>query len=242
MKKKIVLILSIMAIAICIFALSVSASDYGDYTNFILSDHDGFSSYVFLNNDQEFSSSIDDVFGLGRLETSSGDVAYVFKNIEFWHSLFQNNNVIESSDLLDVCQYLVDIGAIGCGTDKMDYELISYYNEYFVCYQKYLKEFYSPTYEDGLADGAAEYKKSYEYLSSLDVARTEGRSEGKMDFVKSKEYANALSIEYDKGYTDGLNEDGYEATDIIGSVLGVGFLGALAIVCLMLFSKKKRRR
>ena len=265
MKKKIVLILSIMAIAICIFALTISASNYLDISEFDV-DIDNYYSITFLMNvDMDCTCegfSPTEVFGLVEFYIGDGYI-YGFVNVEFWHLLFQNLNIKTEEDFNSILlPYLIENSYL-CNCSSLYSTLLygSSLAEVLKTYENYVRELNRPTYEDGhrdgyneghkfgydigygagLIEGETEFKESVEYQNSLDIARTEGRSEGKMEFVNSKEYANALSIEYDKGFQDGINDDSVETSDVIGMALGVGLIAALAIICIMAFSKKKRR-
>ena len=274
MKKKIVLILSIMAIAICVFALSVSA----EVAHFTENDYLDFSRIVYTasyNGSCHMDVSVEAAFVNGDMMVGfitqhfydKSEVVGII-NVNFWHGLFTSYGGINSPDDLESAFMW------GYETGYFDNE-IAYPSNYifdfsdsvYETYVNYLESINEPTYDDGYNDGydkgvtefkesveyqtsldnariegATEFKESVEYQNSLDIARTEGRSEGKMEFVKSKEYANALSIEYDKGFQDGINDDSVEASDVIGMALGVGLIAALAIICIMAFNKKKKKR
>ena len=240
-----------MAIAICVFALAVSASHYYVEMDGSLSSSHGDSiagvyysvNCQLLGTEDYFESTLGYNFGIVEIFYYSADMTnFLLVNIENWHRFFTEKNITTFEEFNDYIPIAIEKNEFPPYTQ---YEFTSYLDSHsediWNGYCAYVEEINQPTYEDGLAEGAAEYKKSYEYLSSLDVARTEGRSEGKMEFVKSKEYANALSIEYDKGFQDGINDDSVEPSDVIGMALGVGMIAALAIICIMAFSKKKRR-
>ena len=101
MKKKIVLILSIMAIAICIFALTVSASNYIDLSNMEFSAYSYIASF---DNYSDATSNVEEVFGVFFADEGSSSQDSMrkvgFVNIEWWHSYLTTNNV---SDFMTFC-------------------------------------------------------------------------------------------------------------------------------------------
>lgn len=271
MKKKIVLILSIMAISICVFALSVFAeefninNDYLDLSRVELGYR--YDSNISLNVTVENTDNNNLGEYVGFISKQNAEVVGII-NVNFWHGLFTSYGGINSPDDLELAfMWGYENGYFENEMGYLYEYFCSSYDSVYETYVNYLESINEPTYDDGYNDGydkgvtefkesveyqtsldnariegATEFKESVEYQNSLDIARTEGRSEGKMEFVKSKEYANALSIEYDKGFQDGINDDSVEPSDVIGMALGVGMIVVLAIICIMAFNKKKRKR
>ena len=253
MKKKIILILSIMAIAICVFALAVSASDYyvemnGSFSSSHSSSVSGnyYNVHCYVSDTEDyFESTLGYDFGIVEIYLYDSEIRNILLvNIENWHRFFTEKNITTLEEFNDYIPIAVEKNEFPNESLCSFIPYLELYDEHiWNGYCAYVEEINQPTYEDGLAEGAAEYKKSYEYLSSLDLARTEGRSEGKMEFVKSKEYANALSNEYDRGLQDGLNENsGMEITDIVGMLLSLAMFLIPVFVLWRIFGKRKKNR
>ena len=254
MKKKLILMLSIMAIAVCMFALTVSASNYIDLSQIDFNFAPATQFDFFYNNygvDSDFESSEDDTFGVFYFESSNGCYAYGFINIEWWHSYLSSNNVQSANDFNQLVFKMVDDGLIYDTNDASGivYQLASNSNYYYEVYQSYVAELNAKTYEEGLIEGKAEgieyFKTSTEYETTLNNKYVLGQKEGVANYLKSDDYTNALDAEYDAGYNQGVSD-----TESTSSSSGTGALfSVLAIVLVVLagfyiyksVSRKRRR-
>ncbi len=92
--------------------------------------------------------------------------------------------------------------------------------------------------------GIDEYKASDEYASLLNSKYNEGHISGTAAgitaYKSSTEYKKALSAEYDEGYDSGF-EDGENTFDFAPLIVGIVFLGAIAITLVFINKKRKKK-
>ena len=218
MKKKLILILSMVALLSCVFVVSVSASNYGfDFDN--LQNSFGGVYNVYLNKDHNDNCNISSPsnFGVGYI-----DGYYFYINIEFWHQLFSDYGV---SDFESFCMCLESLFAngvlcnryeTGCRSE-LGFLVFNYCESFYDIYVNYLNEPETKTYEDGFAEGkelgVSEYVSSEEYTNALNNKYTEGKQAGYdegvtagTDIGYNTGYAQGQTDGYSDGYTIGYNE------------------------------------
>lgn len=280
MKKKIVLILSIVALMVVVFALSVSASNYVDLDDFSKYSPDvGESFYLYTSvfdrdmqsgQELEFNSTAGE---FGFFYISGIDSLFGFINIEKWHELLSKEVIDSPSDFKNVVLSWQDGLILPMPDNVSGYSFFfsqfdAYHEKAYALYQQYVAELNEPTYEDGLAEGVAEYiesdeyknallaeraagklegidtyKKSDPYIKSLNAEYTRGLEDGEANFVKSEEYATALQTEYNQGKADGAaNSKAGDVKTIAFSVVGIALLGLVVYWLMTKFHKGKRRR
>ena len=218
MKKKLLIILSIMALSMCLFAVSISASNYivfpsedvdmeqisptgSNWTvRYIINTYNGSDGY-------DFDSSIDETFGFVEFSATEISTFYGFINIEWWHEYLTERNVKSVDDFCSSIENLVETGAVNNTGDSVGYYGQNLANELYSLYQSYVAELNDKTYEQGVEDGiaegkiqgVAEYKESAEFKDAMADSFTEG-----MKFFKeTQEYKNALNLKYQTGLADG---------------------------------------
>lgn len=221
MKKKLILILSMVALLSCMLVLSVSASNYGF-------DFDGLQNlsnlnskeqiYIYFNKGHNENCNVSGPsnFGIGIYNST---LFYV--NIEFWHQLFTDYGVIDFGSFCFCIDGLIADGVIcdglnGCSC-SVGYSLINYADVYYDIYVNYLNEPEVKTYEDGITEGkelgVSEYVSSEEYTNALNNKYTEGKQAGYdegvtagTDIGYNAGYAQGQIDGYSDGYTIGYNE------------------------------------
>ena len=245
MIKKFIFILSILALVVCCFAVTVSASEYFDcYYNNYDAEYSGYFELGTNSGDsyQEFTSSVEEEFGLFSVSGPKGAFIIGFINIEWWHTYFSSQNVTNDAVTFeDAVENLSEMGAIAEGLTIYSI-LISNTPQLHELYLNYVEELNTPTYEDGVEAGVSAYKNSYEYEEVIKAAKDEGKAQGVIDYMNSYEFAEALELEYERGKTEAESEEQKTASDILAVGLGVGFLAFIVIVAYSTFGKKKRRR
>jgi len=270
MKKKFILIFSMLALVACLFALSVSASNYIDFSEADLNSNASVSFNVYLNTDyidDDFTSTSEETFGLISYSDSNNVSIFGFYNIEFWHSYLTEQNVKSSSDFATAVYHLIEIGAVCDGDSGIGYEGQSFSEDFYLAYQKYVALYNllnAPTYEQGKTDGVTEYKTSNEYYAELNKQYAQGKTEGVTAYKSSSEYTNAMNAKYATGLADGeanyIESDEYEEAlqaeydkglseaqvDKLGttllSIVGSTLLGVAVVWLINRFSSKRKRR
>ena len=233
MKKKFILIFSMVALVVCLFALSISASTYF----YGLDSVDGFpvdDAYVnswTANNmfEGEVRSEVDYFFGFGTLylgNNGPSEGVYVFyvSNIDDLHEYLVSKDIDTFEDFSNLPNIMYDDGLIPFFEEE-DGTIIpvgDFINGYFEndkenlwnAYQSYLEEISAPTYEQGKTDGVTEYKTSNEYYGELNKQYVQGKTEGVEAYKNSSEYKNAMNAKYSTGLADGkanyIESDEYE--------------------------------
>lgn len=215
MKKKIILVLSIMAIAICVFALSVSAektyfseNDYLDFTRILYtSSTDGFCHMdVTVEETSVNGTNIGFIFQYGEFQKN---VVVGFINADFWHVIFSNYGVSGSSDLESAFDYAVNSGLIINEVTYVYEILLLYSDSIYTTYVNYLASINASTYDEGYEDGYSEGLNAG-YNSGYSQGTTAGYNGG---YVAGNEY----------GYTNGFyagGDIGYESGITQGEELG----------------------
>ena len=207
MKKKIILILSIVAVVTCLFAMSVSASNYVDFDSVDLINMDCSPMLQVYSSKKcdycGFVSSHDEEFGLVYI-SADGSYSCGFLNIEFWHSLLTEHGVDSVDEFGELSYELVDDERICECSSGLSYQIGSECLSYFIVYEKYLAELNAPTYEEGKIDGVTEYKTSNEYTNTLNEKYVEGKADGMLEYKASSEYFNELNQKYTEGKTEGV--------------------------------------
>lgn len=225
--------LSMMALLVCVFAVSVSAGDFFGFDD--LSNYDASSSenIVFVTstkilNPADYTySDFDSSAGRFGIVYITGPYKTVgFININKWHELLtKDNNVVENSSEFDeLVSSWADGSILPLDDSWFNTEVSSYRDELFELYQKYIAEISAPTYEDGKTDGVTEYKASEEYENTISEAEqnaidgykssteynavlqgeyNRGKDEAVEAYKSSTAYKNALDIKYSTGLADG---------------------------------------
>lgn len=230
MKKKIILMLSMMALLVCVFAVSVSASTFSYGFDSIIGEISNISmsgNYVYNNvsSNYAFIDDIECIFGYQKLDVDlkSGRInSILIFNVEGLHQFVVEHNItsIEEFETLDdifVEEKLVPFDSDSSGNLIPASQLVNcWYLDYEIvweAYQSYVAEISVPTYEDGKADGVTEYKASTEYNAVLEGeynrGMEEGLADGKTNYLASDEYKASLQLENDKGYRVGY-QAGFE--------------------------------
>lgn len=136
--------------------------------------------------------------------------------------------------------------------------------DFFYNYDPLTQEEYEAELNAEKVAGAEEYKSSEEYINTINLAKESGIDEYKASdeyasllnskyneghisgtaagitaYKSSTEYKKALSAEYDEGYDAGF-EDGENTFDFAPLIVGIVFLGAIAIT--LVFINKKRKK
>ncbi len=272
MKKKFILIFSLIILSVCIFAFSSSASNYFDISDIDLTNIDSSSFYFYSSIEYDFNSTLGYELSFCSFYVYGSDCSFYIwglLNCENWQTFIETHNINSSLELSNAVKRGVDLG----------YWSDSSYIYYFVsddtnaddiwnCYQNWLAEKNAPTYEDGIAqgkiDGVTEFKSTEEYKSQYTTGYTDGinnfketelpemlllekqigQAEGKNIYLASEEYADVLKAEYDNGYNAATNEN--DKTQIKNSLgVIVGSCGLVVIFLLAFYfmtSKKKYKR
>lgn len=230
MKKKLILMLSIMAIAVCMFSLTVSATNAvylsGDYLSGSLFDlSEGNSDYNFRF--------------LGE-NTASDDFILVLYNVEEFLSFAGTKTAQEIKDYFS--SLYNELGS-SIYNNYSNISLEAY--EYFLNYSVVSEDDLTQQYNNGFSEGIEYFKTSTEYETTLNNKYVLGQKEGVANYLKSDDYTNALDAEYDAGYNQGVSD-----TESTSSSSGTGALfSVLAIVLVVLagfyiyksVSRKRRR-
>ncbi len=174
MKRKFKLLF--IAISICAmlfaFAISSSASNYIDLSEYDFSD--GVYSTVFLNtykgSGSDFISSSPEEFGLCYFGNSIG-YSYGFINIEFWDSLIISQNVQNVSDFSNLASFLINNGYIcDLGSDGIGYEVASNAEFYYNVYLSYKQQQSLKYTQEDIDSAVTEATKDMYTQSQLDEA------------------------------------------------------------------------
>lgn len=156
MKKKIMIVISLAVMLICLFAISISASNYIDFSNCNIEDNMSCSFNLYLNTDyngDDFTSSSDETFGLIGFICDCDEPIYGFYNIEWWHSYLSQFDIDNSDDFANAVVHMAEIGLICASDDGIFYQGPSNSSFYYPVYQSYVAELEAPTYEDGYNQG-----------------------------------------------------------------------------------------
>ena len=197
MKKKILIFFSLCVLTICLLALTVSASNYIDVSNFEFSAQQSCEVYTYTNkysvNNSDFVSAENETFGIIEIVNPiTSATARGFMNIEWWCEYFTQQNVVDLNSFNEAVSYLADNNYIDTDNNgtSLYFCLVTFSPDYFATYQQYLNV---KTYEDGISEGRelgiSEYKASTEYATAISEAKIEGISE----YKASTEYATAIS-------------------------------------------------
>lgn len=233
MKKKFILIFSMLALVACLFALSVSASNYSygfdvpEDTYIYSISGTGFVGTNSANDSEGTVEGFDFLFGFSQcsIEFTNGETKYAFiiYNIEAFHEFVVSHNIDSKEEFLCLNDILVQEKLIPYeedGDEILPSNSMFYYawqssNQYlFDVYNTYVSELNTPTYEQGKTDGVTEYKTSNEYYAELNKQYAQGKTEGVTAYKSSSEYTNAMNAKYATGLADGeanyIESDEYE--------------------------------
>lgn len=213
MKKKIILICSLVVFCLCVFTISASASNYYDFSDIDLSGVYSVTPYIYSTASDEEQYSFDSTLGYDLSFISFdyySNVTYYtwgLLNCENWHKYIVSHNITSADEL----RISVDNGvSLGYWSDSFSiYNYIggSAYavNDIWNAYQGWLAEQNAPTYDDGYTqgkiDGVTEFKTTDEYKSQY----TTGYTNGIAEFKASDVYAETLLLERQTGQAEGVN-------------------------------------
>ena len=243
MKKKFILIFSMVALVVCLFAISVSATNYLYTPNTELSDLPSSfyvsSSVVFT--DSLYSNGIDKnferLFGYQKFyfelaDSSYSDDSIIVFDIDNLHEFLLDFNIdtleeFESFDSLLLENYLIpyDFDEHGNLIAPDSFFAFNWYADYELvwnAYQSYVAEITAPTYEDGKIEGVTEFKASEEYENTINEAE-QNAIDG---FKSSVEYNAMLQGEYNRGKDEAV--ENYKSSPAYKNVLDVKYQTGLA--------------
>lgn len=238
MKKKLILVLSMLALMICVLALSVSAHGFYDYiASGRIPESNLFNNYIYqyfipCENDDDLSEFY--CFTMLSWEGYNNDVVYAYmpKELELFYYRFTKDETITYYEFIAFLEEYVDTYGDDCCLDPwLNRELTE---EYF---NKLFSDVSELTYEQGKVDGVTEYKASDEYNRVLNAQYTNGIKAGEI-------------IGYDDGYAEGFNDgqvkkDGAEKSaldisKIFPSLILVSLI-TISVLVYLAFKKKKAR-
>ncbi len=214
MKKKIILIFSLIILSVCIFAFSSSASEF----DFVINPDsilDSFSGGVgsFQYNSVQYNIPSDDYYYemyYFTFYTSIGDTGYSIQPIGFKRLVDHICNTVDN------CTYEQFLNA--CIVQNENFSSTFYYdwiNSSSNCDEEFFNKLYyyseidetdlTEKFNEGLAqgkiDGVTEFKTTDEYKSQY----TNGYTAGITYFKTSDEYAETLELERQIGQAEGKN-------------------------------------
>ena len=248
MKKKIVLILSLLALMVCLLAVSVSASTYLDFSGVELDPDVYCYINVYGNVEDGFTSNIEEYFGIVKYSDNQDNNAYGFVNIEWWHSYLKDKNIVDANEFSNLILSMAEEGMIP-NTDSND---IGYYacfdaDRYFSVYQKYVASL--KTYDEGVEDGkvlGAELGYDSGYSAGETDGYKTGYNAGKIAYKNSNEFDVEIQSSYNDGYDDGyeeaISEAGNVVSVIVPVVIIVGLIGIAAMIANAMHRKNRRKR
>lgn len=214
MKKKIILVLSMLSLLVCIFAVSVSASDL----NLFSPNDTELVGHVMINMGETVftdENGIEHVLRVFQATSSEmSDTYFAVDPSEFQTWIF---NVFEKEDV-SYEEFFEFKESANTDPDfglKEDLTFISYWGyesavkgmneDYFnrlMSYKKISQEDLTSQYNQGKTDGVTEYKESEEYTTALETKYQAGLN----DFKESEEYSTALENAESDGYIAGTIE------------------------------------
>lgn len=219
MKKKIILILSMLSLLVCIFAVSVSASELAfvcpDEFDVTSADFNGHFTYSSSNEYEGFNGRI----YYFTVSTDEGEVYFFEPNsfTSFVHFLLKKDCDATYQEWFTYCENVYNgsndeplCSAWGGYSAEYSYLNEAYFNK--LCnYKPITAENLSTEYNKGKTDGVTEYKESEEYTTALETKYQAGIS----DFKDSAEYKSSLNNAESNGYTLGMSADkeAFKASD-----------------------------
>lgn len=231
--KKLVLFISLVAIMVCMLALSASASTWLpiDESNYLKSEDNievGYEliyiSNYYIGDGDEFTKSTLDEF-VGFVYDLNGDSIVGYINIEWWHSFFESQNVVDAESMLSALALGVNLGYF----DDLFYILPELYTDLFYSsYKSYVDCLQSGEYKDGYTEG---------YTAGYDI----GYDEGLDDYTSTDKYINAIQAQYDKGLEDGSKNDAKGSMDLMSILTLIATLCTMFGFILLLNKNFKRK-
>ncbi len=201
MKKKIILILSMLTLCVSLFAISVSATSVEYMDSFFSNGWDDMTSKSHGSFEYVTITKENISFNIFTVDDMSSDWCVV-SNIEAFKELCAG---MTWDEYVSFCQNDLAL------TDT--YFNIAIFNGIYTVFDYFMNYEVTLTYEQGKTDGVTEYKSSEEYTTALTTKYDEGVAQGKIDGVteykESEEYTTALETEYQAGVSDFKESEEY---------------------------------
>ena len=233
MKKKIILMLCVFALFVCVFAISVSASEYV----FITSDGGSISGNVSV----DMSSFNDVVIWFVTYDNGLAFSPYDFK-------LFVTEVIGENATY---SQWFSYCDANSAGSESIfthwayDSDILNeaYFNKLYYYEAPPTEEDLQAKYIEGYNEGVNNFKSSEAYKNELELEYNSGLIDGKNKYIASNEYEAALESEYDKGYeaAEQIEKNGSGLNWLVASLLLI-LPGGIVLLIFSHVRKKKRKR
>ena len=213
MKKKFILIFSLIILSVCIFAFSSSASNYYNFNNLDLSSMNTIYSNMYsLSSDcdnNQFVSSLGydlSFVSFDFYNTNNSDFSlysWGLLNCENWQKYIEDHNISNYDEFYLSFDKGIELGYWQDGFSFYYYLGGGYATQdLWNCYQGWLAEQNAPTYEDGIAqgkiDGVTEFKGTEEYKSQYTTGYTDG-----INNFKETELPEMLALEKQIGQAEG---------------------------------------
>lgn len=223
MKKKIILILSMLSLLVCIFAVSVSASELAfvcpDEFDVTSANYNGSFSY---NSSEEYEGFNGRLYYLSMYNSDLGAEVYFFEPNSFKSLvdfLLSKDGDATYQEWFSYCESIYNDS--NSTKDQVCYAWGSYSAENSFLNEAYFNKLYNykpitaenltDEYNKGKTDGVTEFKSSEEYTTALDTKYQAGIS----DFKDSAEYKSSLNNAESNGYTLGMSagKEAFKASD-----------------------------
>ena len=228
--KKLVLFISLVAIMVCMLALTASASTYISDDNIYVNDNSAHNvSFTYIMNnlmlDGEFVSTLEENVGLIY---DVNNAMYGYVNIEWWREYFTQQNVVDSNSLLKALDNGIELGYW-----TLDFCLIVTLSDdttsgFLNSYNSYINGLQSGDFQDGYDVG---YDEGYDI----------GYDKGLNDYTATDKYKSAIQAQYNKGLEDGSKNDAKGSMDLMSILTLIATLCTICGFFVLLFKNSKRK-